>query len=191
MAVGTTTALVLAGLAAAGSAYNTNRTAKKQDAAAAQGISRQAALQAENNANINRTLQFGQQSKPDDFEANRLGQYSQAIRAKLAQANSGLQGSGASSAAFKEAANDAGGQAKGYADTLGGLMAKMDAPTLQRQEESYSYGNLGMDLDRQRSSIQGEDFLTRLRVGGIRRNPYIDAASAAMGGVASAGGGRG
>jgi hypothetical protein len=183
-------------LASAGaSAYNTNRTAKKQDQAAAAGIRKQAENQKEVNQRLNKTLEFAQQSTPDEARTTANQKYLATLQAKRAQANAGLAPQGISSA-FDADAQAAAASSQAGAEQAAGLLSRIDAGTAQRASEGMAYGNLGMDLDRVRGNISGDEFLNRLRVGAIRRNPWIDAGAAALSGVgagygASAGGGAG
>lgn len=171
-------------LAAGASAYNTNRTAKKQDQANAEGMRRQAETQRMANARLNKTLTDAKASSPEATRKTAQDQYLAAIQQKLGQANANLKPLGVSSA-YDADASAASAKNLGETNALAGLMSRMDAPALQRQAEQFSYGNLGMDLDRYAGNVQGDNFLTGLRVGGIRRNPYIDAAAAAAQGWAS------
>ena len=176
-------AVALTLFAAGASAYNTNRTAKKQDAAAARGIRQQAENQRQANARLNKTLEFAEKSKPDDARNRIRQQYQQAMMSQQPKALAGLQGP-AGSAAYQQAAGAAQTQATNYGDLISGLMARMDAPDLQRQAEANAYGNLGMDLDVVGGNVRNDQFLTNLRVNGIRRNPWIDIAAASASGAA-------
>jgi hypothetical protein len=175
-------ALALAG--AGLTAYNTNRTAKKQDAAAARGIRQNAEEQRKANAKLNKTLEFAEKSKPEEARKKMATQYQQAMAAQAPNALAGLR-QPTGGAAYQEAAGAAATQATNYGDLISGLMARMDAPDLQRQAEANAYGNLGMDLDVIGANVRNNQFLTGLRVNGIRRNPWIDIAAATASGAAS------
>jgi hypothetical protein len=177
-------AVALAIGGAALSAYNTNRTAKKQDAAAARGIRANAEQQRAANAKLNKTLEFAEKSRPEEARKKMAVQYQQAIQAKAPAALAGLQ-STTGGAAYQDAAGAAQTQATNYGDLIAGLMSRMDAPDLQRQAEANAYGNLGMDLDVIGANVRNNQFLTGLRVNGIRRNPWIDIAAATASGAAS------
>lgn len=176
-------AVALALVSAGATAYNTNRTAKKQDAAAARGIRQQAENQRQANAKLNKTLEFAEKSKPEEARKRTQQQYQQALRAQAPAALQGLQRS-TGGAAFNDAAGAAQTQATNYGDLISNLMARMDAPDLQRQAEANAYGNLGMDLDVIGGNVRGDQFLNNLRVGSIRRNPWIDAGAQVAGGAA-------
>lgn len=171
-------------LAAGATAYNTNRTAKKQDAQTAAGIRKQAENQREVNKRLNRTLEQAQQSSPEEHRRSANQKFLDVLQAKRGTANAGLSPMGVSSI-FDAEAQSAAAQSQAGAEQAAGLLARIDAGTAQRAAEGMSYGNLGMDLDRYRGNIQGDEFLNRLRVAGIRRNPWIDAGAAAASGWAS------
>lgn len=170
--------------AAAASAYNTKKTADHADHVAADGIRRNGAMQEEANKRLNKTISDARKSTPDDERQTQQAKYLQTVRAQLGQANSGLAAKGLSSQ-FDALAGQEGAQTKDFGDTLSGLMARMDAPVLQRQREANSYGNLGMDFTRIGSDMSGNDFLTRLKAAGVRRNPWIDLAASAGNGYAA------
>lgn len=186
--IATSTALALAAAAAAAgaSAYNTRQTAKRQDSAAAEGIRRQAENQRKATANVNKTVeQVGKSSaEPDRMQARE--QFLQAIRQRSAQARQGLGATGLSSA-YDQLAGSEAANAEQYALGQAGNLATIEGATRQRQREGNAFGDLGMNLDAQRGDVQGDQFLTGLRVRGIQRNPWIDAAAAAANGYASGG----
>lgn len=184
MAIATATALALAaGLASAGaSAYNTNQTLKKQDNQAAAGIKQQAENQRVVNERLNKTLQFEKAKNPEDSKNVVTEQFLNQLRAKRAQALSSVD-SGGMSSAYDKAVQGASAQTTADAASVAGNLAGIDAPMLQRQQEGQRYGDLGMDLSVLSGNVQGDSFLNRLKMQGIRRNPWIDAGAAALGGV--------
>jgi hypothetical protein len=130
----------------------------------------------------------GVQHEPNREEAGRGGGARDSPeRGGAAQAPNALAGlrQPTGGAAYQEAAGAAATQATNYGDLISGLMARMDAPDLQRQAEANAYGNLGMDLDVIGANVRNNQFLTGLRVNGIRRNPWIDIAAATASGAAS------
>lgn len=179
-------AAALSAAAAGASAYNTNRTAKKQDSAAAAGIRKQAENQRQANARINRTIDEAAKSSPDAARNTATQQYLQALQRNKGGALNSLSGVGAPmSSAYADAARSASGDLLTEATDRGQVMARMDAPLLQRQSEQAAYGNLGEDLGVLGGNVAADQFLNELRVRGIRRNPWIDAGAAAAGGYAS------
>lgn len=189
MAIATTTALALAAAAAAAgtSYYNTTQTAKKADNVAAEGIRTQAANQRKANARVGQTIEQIGGSDASAAKKTAGKQYLDAVQARMGQANRGLTRAGLS-ADFNERAGGAVAANEDYGKVTADLMARMDAPVLQRQHEGDVVGNTGMDLSALGSKIQGDAFLNQIAMGGVRRNPFLDAASAALNGYASAGG---
>lgn len=184
--VGTEALWIPAVLAAAGGAaqaVNTRNVAKRQDNQAAAGIRQQAETQRGINARINQTLQQTAAANPDEVRSTVQDQYLRQAQAKLGQARAGLVGDTGLSSAYNEAANTAGGKVADFATSTAGLLARMDAPGVQRQQEGMRFGNLGMDLDAVRGNVQADQFLNQLRMQGIRRNPWLDAAGAALSGA--------
>lgn len=179
--------LMLAGGSAAASAINTRRTAKKQDRAAAEKIRNQGRKQQEADARVNATLDGLKASNPQAERAGALAEYVAQLRAN----NGGQSGLGTqvgrTSDAFADAAADA---ALGVSETTGrlaGQMATQDGATRQRQREGRDQVALGADIGMIRREADGQAFLDDMRINSIRRNPWLDFASAALGSLAGAG----
>ena len=189
MAIATATALALA--AAAGSAgltaYNTKKTADRQDRTAADGIRKQADNQRQVNARLNQTISEAQKSNPDDERKTTQGQYLNQLLASMGQAKTGLAKRGISEQ-FDEQAAGASADIGSYGNDIASLFSRMDAPILQRQGEQTAYGNLGMDLDVMGGNVRGDAFLNDLKLKSIRRNPWLDLAAGLASGYASTGG---
>lgn len=176
--------LVATALSAGATAYGTNRVAKKQDNIAAQGIRTAAETQRRVNARLNKTLQDTAASTGDASRKKSNVTYLDAIRRKLAEGTSGLQGRGISSE-YDEAATGAAGDAQDYAGTVAGLLSRIDAGTMQRQNEGNMLGDFQFDVSPLESNVRSDQFLNNMRLQGVRRNPYIDLAAGAAQGYAS------
>lgn len=192
MATSTAVALALAAAAAGTQYYNTERTAHRQDASLADSIRHQSKIQKEGDAKVNETVDKLAASRADAARESRLEDYRQVLQRNRGKTQAGLTpavGGEAFKADSAQAANDA----AAYADTNAGLMARMDAPGLQRQAEGFDYGRLGTELGLVGRESQGQQFLDQIRLNGIRRNAKLDLAaglmSAAAGGVAGGAGG--
>lgn len=185
MAIATSTlvALGLAAAAAGANYYNTQRTANKADSAAAAGIRAQSARQREADARTNQIIDAQASSTPDAAKMDVLGQYMQQIRAAGAGAGRGIQQAGATSTAAQESAADAALGVSSYGGKMADLMAAMDAPALQRREEAVNMARGGSDIERIANFAGGDQFLTQMRLDGVRRNPWLDAFSALAGGA--------
>ena len=113
-------------------------------------------------------------------------QFLTAFRPRSSQARQGLGPTGLSSA-YDQLAGSEAANAEQYALGQAGNLATIEGATRQRQREGNAFGDLGMNLDAMGGDVRGDQFLTDLRVRGIRRNPWIDAAAAAANGYASGG----
>jgi len=168
--------------------YNTRRTERKQDDALAQSIRNRSKEQQKIDARVNDEITSLEGSTSSDERAGALDSYS-----KQLQSRAGLVQSGGApavgSSAFKQDATARGAAVEGRALETAGLLSRVEAPTLQRQNESFGYGRLGTDVDLEARASRGNAYLDDMRLRQIRRNPWID--MAAQIGMSYAGGGLG
>jgi len=192
MAIATSTAigLALAAAAAGGSYYNTQKTAQRQDNQAALGIQNQSRIQKQADTKVNDAVAKLADSNAASAKEGRLDDYLNVLRRNRSTTEAGLTPV-IGSDTFKTDAATAANDANSYADKTAGLMARMDAPGIQRQQEGFDYGNLATDIGLIGRESQGQNFLDQLKLRNIRRNAKIDLASgllsAAAGGVAAGG----
>lgn len=186
MAIATSTAIALALAAAAAgtSYYNTQRTARRQDQEAAAGIRRQSARQREADAQVSSMIDQQAGSSSADEQAGVLDKYMQQLRASKAGSTTGLSQVGNVSDAARTAEADAALGVGQYGSKMASLLSAMDAPLLSRQNEAVARARGAVDLERIGRFAQGDDFLTQMRLQGIRRNPWLDAFSSFAGGAA-------
>lgn len=182
VAVGAAAAAALLG------AYNTDRVAKKRDRRAAAGIRAQSEIQREQNAKVMETLAKVQESSPTQARASAADEYLKQVQNAQALARAGLQETGYSDA-YDESASKAGDKAQQYANTFGQLLARVDAPVMQRTREGFSFGDLATDIGLTKAKSAGQQWIDALKMKTIQRNPWIDAASAAASAYAGSGGG--
>lgn len=172
-------------LASAGvSAYNTNRTANKQDAAQAEAIRNQGRIQQQADSRVNEEVTKLEQSRSEDEKQQRMDQYMQQLsrgRDKMLAGFSPTVGS----ETFRQDNQRAAGQVEQYAGDNAGLMSRIDAPGMQRQGEAFGFGRLGTDLSLLGRESQGQNFIDQLRASRIRRNPWLDAGASIIGGIGS------
>lgn len=179
----------IAAAAAAGAQYyNTRQTGKRQDEALAAGIRQQSKTQRKADERVQQTIGEIAGSSPADATAAAREGYQQAVRGTDQMAASGQALSGLSEA-YDQAARAANTTAAGRTGAVADLLSRIDAPLQQRQSEGFRVGDLGTDLSILKRTSQGQDFLSRLKAQGVRRNPWIDAFSAGLQGYASAGAG--
>src|SRR5690606_13823221 len=86
---------------------------------------------------------------------------------------------------FAQDLEDSARDSDSMAERVASLMARIDAPTLQRQREGRSFGRLATDLGQIARFSAGDDFLTQLRLRGIRENPWVMAGASVASGVGS------
>jgi hypothetical protein len=164
-------------LSAGASYVNTQNTSRRQDNALAEQIRSQAQQRQATNDRLAQTVRQVAASNPEQDRADTLQQYLMATRAHRNDATGAMQMPVGASDAFKQDAGQAAAGVQSYGDQVAGLMARIAAPTLQRQREGFDIGNLGADLGTLRSGAQGDDFLNQLKLRAIRRDPWLDAGS--------------
>lgn len=173
-------------VASAGTSYyNTEKTADRQDAALADSIINQSRKQREADARVGEEVQKLEGSTAADERAERLAQYMDVVGRNRDSLQAGLV-PGVGSDRFQADAQGSAAAAESYAGKMADLMARVDAGSLQRQREGFGYGRLATDLSRVAREASGQSFLDELRLRGIRRNPWLDAAAAGMSGAAGA-----
>lgn len=177
-------ALGIALLGAAASAYNTQQTAKKQDRALAAQITQQGKKQKQASAKISEALAAQAQSDSVDEQAQQMDSYLMTLR--QGQQNAGLNtGPGGFSEEYRRGTAEAGEQIGEYGTGRAGLLSRIDAPRLQRQNEGILFDTLGNELRMIGREASGQNYLDQLRLNSIRRDPWLDALS----GVATSYGG--
>ena len=171
-------------------AYNQNETAKKQDRQMAAQIRNQSAKQQSADAKIAAALTQQAGSNPQDEIAQQTNSYLETLRG--GQQRGGFNtGPGGYSDAYRSDVDAAGLALDQYGVDRAGLLARIDAPGLQRQNEGIQFDMLANDIRGIGREAKGQDYLDSLRLGAIRNNPWIDALATGMKayGSAKAGGG--
>ena len=171
-------------------AYNQNETAKKQDRQMAMQIRNQSAKQQSADAKIAAALTQQAGSNPQDEIAQQTNSYLETLRG--GQQRGGFNtGPGGYSDAYRSDVDAAGLALDQYGVDRAGLLARIDAPGLQRQNEGIQFDMLANDIRGIGREAKGQDYLDSLRLGAIRNNPWIDALATGMKayGSAKAGGG--
>ncbi|PZS88143.1 hypothetical protein [Stenotrophomonas maltophilia] len=175
-------AIALAGTAA--QQAETQRVERKQDQETARGLLNQSRRQQEADRRVNDEIAQLETSTADAARNDRLGQYLQQLQRGRKQAVAGLEGP-IGGATFQADAGAARAGADNAAATTAGLMSRIDAPQLQRQQEAFGYGKLATDLDMEARASRGQQFIDQLRLRQIRRRPEVDL----LAGLATAAGG--
>ena len=155
------------------SQYNAAQTEKKRGRAVAESIATQRKYQDEANARMSKQLAELETSTPDDEKAALQGDIRKQLRQKQAMALAGLQGGGVGSDDAEAYAQQAMPVATGYGDFINEQVSGMDAPLYQRQGEAFERADVGALNDFMRRNSAQEDNLLRLRMAGIRDNPWL------------------
>lgn len=177
--------LLMSAASAGVSAYNTNKTAKRQDAALADSVRNQAGKQREADAKVNAEVARLKESRSATDETQRAGDYArQLIRNRAAMMN-GLNPTVGGAAVQSDSAQAA-QAAQSLADQTAGLMAMQDSAGMQRQREGFDFGRLGTDLGLIGRESSGQQYIDQMRMRAIQRNPWLDIGSGILGGAAGA-----
>lgn len=179
-------AAVAALAAAAVSTYNTNKTNKKRDAALSANLRTQRGIQDRSNRAIQGAVSDLERSRAADAKQRASKRY----LAALGRAGGGGQITGANplgkGKAYTDALRAAAANESDFAAESADLYAATDAPGDQRMAEAFSFGDLGTRLGLFGSESRGAAGIGNLKLGQIRRDPYLDLAAAAMQGFGSA-----
>jgi hypothetical protein len=171
--------------------YNQQQTAKKQDNALAANIRNQGKSQATADSKIREMLTDLQGSNSQDEEKQRMDQYLNTLQMG-AQANGINQGAGGFSDAYREDAAAAAAGLDKFGVNRAGLLARTDAPGLQRVNEGILFDTAANDIRGIGRNANQDAYLDNLRLQAIKPNPWLTAASeigmSYAGGMAGKGG---
>lgn len=187
-------ALIPLALMAAGTAAQqaeTQRVERKQDQATAQSLLTQSRKQQEADSKVNEQIAQTEASTAADERSQALQQYMGQLQRTRKQAVGSLE-SPIGGIAFQGDAAAARAGADTAAARTADLMARIDAPGRQRQDEAFGYGRLATDIDGISREAAGQNFIDQLRLRAIRRRPEMDLLSSgliAAGGAMGGGGG--
>ena len=166
--------------------YNQAQVAKKQNRATVASIMEQQKLQREANARVNENIDKLEQSTPEDEFQSRSSDIRNQLRQKQAMALAGIQNTGGGEA-VTSMANAARPTAVGYGDDINRWISGIDAPQLQRQGEAWDRADVESKLGFLRRSSAQEDALLRLKLAGIRENPWLNMLSQGLSAYATSG----
>ena len=184
---------VIAAVSAGTTGYAQNQALKRQDREAAANILAQGAANREASQRVNKTVQELKTSTPDDAIAQRREAYTAALRKNQPGTESAALPT--FSGASMRFAEDVGGAraasaASGAEDA--DIMARLDAPALQRQAEAQRAAGAASDISLISGRAGGQNALSQIRRAGIQVDPWLTAAgqigSAYAGGLAAGGG---
>lgn len=173
----------LAALSAGVGAWQADDTSKRQDREAAAGIRQQGATQRQADERVNAELAQLEGSSPEQERRASQDAFMQELQRSRATAASSMPGVAGASGRYGSDLVAADAAATGTAAKVADLMARINAPALQRQREGSSFGRAGSDLNVLGRRSAGDDFITQLRARSIRANPWITAGGQVLGGV--------
>lgn len=183
-------------VAAAASYENNQQVAHKQDRETASQLRQQFNLQHQQDAQTQQLIQKTAQSSPDAAKSSLLDKFMQQMQASQGNATHPLGQVGNVSDAYTKAANDATLGVSNYGTNNAKLLSAIDAPGLQRQGEAANLSRYGTGLNEVKRQSAADQFLSQMRLQGIRPNPWLTAVSDGaksygMAKAGSAGGGSG
>jgi hypothetical protein len=183
-------ALGAAVVAAGVTYYNTEKTAERQDKSAAAGIRAQSQKQQSADARIAELVQKQSQSNSQDEQKGQMDAYLQTLQ-QGQQANGINQGVGGFSQQYRDDAATAEAGLQEFGTQRAGLLSRIEAPRLQRQNEGILFNDAATDIGMIGRDSRGQAFIDQLKLNAIKRDPWLDAFSSIAGGYASAGAGAG
>lgn len=182
---------VLGALSTGATLVDQEKMARKQDSILSRQIQANNERQAEADRKVAETLRE-RAASDGTAEREELGsQYLDAARAALGKANAGLGQVGKVSDAYTTSANDAAMGVADYGSRVANLMARIDAPARKLQKEGIGESRLRTELGLIGRAMEGDDFITRLKLQMVRPNLGLRAASALLGGAAMGAAGAG
>ena len=181
---------IIAALSAGAQVYNQNKVAKDQAAITSQGLNEQAANQRNADEEVQRGIGEVANASPDEARKEATNAFLDQLRRNRSQTM------GADTAGGSDRFNDDTAAAKAgvaqYGEQAADVQGRINAPALQRQNESVSTGRLASNLAQYGRNARATDFLTRLRAGAVQQDPWINAGAelgqGVAGGMAASGG---
>jgi len=168
VAIGIAAAGALAGLA------QTQHVAHQQDRALAAQITAKGALQKTADAKIAQAVQA--MAGSNDAAARQQSQQAYLDTLQLANPGSGInQGPGAFSAQYRQDAANDDAALRQYGADRAALMARLDAPKLQRMNEGILFDNTRNDLRLIGRDASGQAYLDQLKYNSIQKDPWVTA----------------
>jgi hypothetical protein len=166
--------LVISALSAGAEMYNNRQVAKEQDTAAIQGIQAQAANQRKADETVNASVDQLGQSTPEAARAQATNDFLGQLRRNRAQSVTG-GALGSTSSRFNTDAAGAQKDIANFGEQNADLMGRINAPSLQREQEGVGMNRLSTDLGSIARNSAGDQFLTQLRMRSARPNPWVTA----------------
>lgn len=174
---------ILAVVAAGASAYNTNKTQKEAAENQTAGLLDQQRLQRQADSRVNNEIERVDASNPEAERRAASDQFMAQLQRNRSEIAPGISGA---SRRYDTDVENQSQQSDSTANKIADLMARINAPGMQRQREGQQFSRLSSDIGGIARQSAGQDFLTQLRNRAIQPNPWIDALGQAAGGASSA-----
>lgn len=166
-------------VAAVGTAVQQNQVARRQDRAISQGILQRMNATRDQSSALQKSLAQLRESNAKQAVDQAKGGYLAALSHNPTMGTQPAQ-VGAVSDAYRQAAGAAANDSNALADKTAGLMAITDAPGIQRQAEANQIGRLQANLTGIGINANDQTAEAQLRARGVRANPWIGLATAAL-----------
>lgn len=171
---------VIQGLGAGVNSYQGELSARRQSDNAKAGIGKQRQIERDINSGVNNAVSGLSKSTPSAERENAASGYLRALRSNRVGAVERPQ---FGSSRYRSGAAEAGRGVGDYASQVAQLLARINAPELQRQREAEGMARLSADISAARRNSEAEQYLTALRSGAI---PGQTGAGELISGVGSA-----
>lgn len=182
--------LLISGAATGAQVLNQEAAARRADRLTAMGIRQQGLRQREVNTRVDDQIGQIAGSNPAAEEQQANAQYMEQLRRSRAQAR-GAPGVPGASDRYVEDVGAGDAMVDSTAGRVAQLMARANAPLLQRDRELQGLDRLRSDVGVIGRASEGDAFLNQLRVRGVRPNPWVNAAAGVAQGYAGARAARG
>jgi hypothetical protein len=178
--------LALSALSAGVGVYNQRTTANKQDAALAAQIRNQMATQRKADTQVQQLIGKEKGFTPAPEQAAE-SQAMNAVRAANAPAaTSALDVPGAVSKSYEADRSNAALGITNFGKQQANLMAAMDAPKQARLDFQKNINDYTTGMGMLKRQLQGQDYLSQMKLNSIRPNPWLTGAQGVLQGMASA-----
>lgn len=158
-------------------AHNEDRAHRRQSREFRRGLRQQEARQAQADARLSDVLTDIEGSGPEAERTRLNDEYMQQLMRTRRQQTGSLPTLATGSARHAADTEAARADVSNYGTRLADIMARVDAPHLQRRQEHQAINRGAVDVGQIANFAQGDDFLARLRASQIRPNPWVAALS--------------
>ena len=180
-----TVGLIVTALSGTAEAVNVNRSIRRQDREAAEGIRRQGRLSSQAGTRVDERVEDIATSTGESERAEALEGFLNALRTSKESTEGALDPVAAANPRFAERV--AGGKERITSEgtARAGRLSRIDPAIFQRLNEANRIGRTASDLGELRQQSSAEDFLTQLRIAAERPNEFVSLLTSVGKGVGS------